>query len=89
MKRLTALSFLLSISLGLLAQSVKDESITFKYIQYPLQNQGADVKTFSSNVYVKYEEDIAAAKVKEKEEHDRLVAEDQAKYEQLLAEYQL
>lgn len=87
MKRLTALSFLLSISLGLLAQSVKDESITFKYIQYPLQNQGADVKTFSSNVYVKYEEDIAAAKVKEKEEHDRLVAEDQAKYEQLLTEY--
>lgn len=69
------------------SQSVKDEEITFRYIQYPLQNQGADIKTQTSNVYVKYEEDIKIELDKAKAEHDALVAEDTREYEQKLAEY--
>ncbi|MFY0671843.1 MAG: hypothetical protein JXQ87_00480 [Bacteroidia bacterium] len=87
MKNLLPLGLLLAFTTSIYAQSVKKEPITFKYIQYPLQNQGADVKTFNSTVLVKYEEEVKKAEEAEKAEHERLVAEDKAKFEQLMSEY--
>ncbi|MGB0429721.1 MAG: hypothetical protein ACPGLV_04545 [Bacteroidia bacterium] len=87
MKRFILTTLVLTYTICANSQSPKDQEINFKYIQYPLLNQGPNVKTYSSKVYLKYVEDIRQQQANEKAEFDRLVAADKMAYDQRLAEY--
>jgi hypothetical protein len=87
-------ALLLASCLGF-AQKVDKQPLEFEFTQLPLKPLAADIKQYSSTVFMTYEADIIAQKEKAQQEYDREMADHPARvaaaeahHKELMAKYE-
>ena len=83
-KKIALLGLLFCFILISAAQNVKKENVIFNYTQLPLEPVDKNVKNYTRQIIVSYEDEVKA----EKEEYERKVQEAETRYKEELNEWE-